>query len=157
MGLFSSKNKDGNLKTQMVYIAGLPSNYTSKMLFYLVLNEDAGILQFKKSLKTDECVNLAISKITKYEIITEEKIKEKSGVGRAIAGGLMFGTAGAVVGAVTAKDKKKKEYFKCITYISDNEEKAIVMKDGGDLHSIKFFNRLSDLISKQDNPVSIDL
>lgn len=157
MGLFSSKNKDGNLETKMIHIAGLPDNYGKYAFMHIILDENTGILQFKKSLKTDECVNLAISKITKCETITEEKIKEKSGVGRAIAGGLMFGTAGAVVGAVTAKDKKKKEYFKCITYISDNEEKAIVMKDGGDLHSIKFFNRLSDLISKQDNPVSIDL
>lgn len=157
MGIFSSKDKDGNLKTKMVNFAGLPDNYKNTLFIYLIIDENAGVLQFKKSLKTDECVNLAISKITKFEIITEEKIKENSGIGRAIAGGLLFGGAGAVVGAVTAKDKKKKEHFYCITYISDNEEKAIVMKDGGDLHSIKFFNRLSDLISKQDNPVSIDL
>ncbi|MFR5876568.1 MAG: hypothetical protein ACLUFN_08765 [Eubacterium sp.] len=157
MGLFSKKNKDGNLTIRMVYIAGLPSNYTPKMLFYLVLNEDAGILQFKKSLKTDECVNLAISKITKYEIITEEKIKENSGIGRAIAGGLLFGTAGAVVGAVTAKDKKKKEYFDCITYISDNEEKAIVMKNSADFQYLKFFDRLCELIPKQEIQTTVDL
>lgn len=157
MGLFSSKNKDGNLETKMIHIAGLPDNYGKYAFMHLILDENAGILQFKKSLKTDECVNLAISKITKYEILTEEKIKENSGVGRAIAGGLLFGPAGAVVGAVTARDKKKKEYFYCITYMSDNEEKVIVMKDGGDLHIVKFFNRLYDLISKQERPVTVDL
>lgn len=56
--------------------------------------------------------------------IWHEETKHKSGAGRAIAGGLMFGTAGAVVGAATAKDKEfttfrvewdngKIEYQKC--------------------------------------------
>lgn len=42
-------------------------------------------------------------KIVKVEIIGEETVA-KSGVGRAVVGGLLFGEVGAVVGALTKKD-----------------------------------------------------
>lgn len=46
-----------------------------------------------------------MAKIVKVEIVGEET-KENSGVGRALFGGLLFGPAGAIVGATTARDKK---------------------------------------------------
>ncbi len=89
--------------------------------------------------------------------VSEEIIKENRGTGRAIAGGLLFGTAGAVVGAVTAKDKKKTIYYKVINYVSNNEERSIVLGTRGDINEMKFFRKLSELIPKKEMPSSIDL
>lgn len=43
-----------------------------------------------------------------YSIISSEKeVKSKSGVGRAVGGGLLFGPTGAIVGAITGKEDGK--------------------------------------------------
>lgn len=153
MGLFSSKDKKGNLKTTMKYISGLPDSYIHNSAVFLVLDEETNNIEFKKTLKQEQCAKLALSKITSYKLINEEVIKEVSGTGRAIAGGLLFGPAGAVVGAITAKDKKKKEYYNCIHYVSNGEEKVIILQDNGNIHSLKFFNRLKEIV-KINNPKS---
>lgn len=46
-----------------------------------------------------------MAKIVNIEIVGEET-KENSGIARALVGGLLFGSTGAIVGATTARDKK---------------------------------------------------
>ena len=156
MGLFNGKGKNGNLKIQMVHIDGLP-NYVEKAWLYVTLNNTNEQITFKGINKKDTEINLPFSKITTIGTVSEEIVKENSGTGRAIAGGLLFGTAGAVVGAVTAKDKKKTIYYKVINYVSNNEEKSIVLGTRGDINEMKFFRKLSELIPKNEKPTSIDL
>lgn len=53
---------------------------------------------------------------------------KNNGVGRAVIGGLMFGGAGAVVGAVTAKDKIKE------TTVSNRAGIKVTFKDGTNIY-----------------------
>lgn len=156
MGLFNGKDKNGNLRIQMVHIDGLP-NYVEKAWLYVTLNNTNEQITFKGINKKDTEINLPFSKITTIGTVSEEIIKENRGTGRAIAGGLLFGTAGAVVGAVTAKDKKKTIYYKIINYVSNGEERSIVLGTRGDINEMKFFRKLNELLPKQEKPSSIDL
>lgn len=156
MGLFNGKDKNGNLKIQMVHMEGLP-NYVEKAWLYITLDNANKQITFKGINKKDTEINLPFSKITTVSTVSEEIIKENSGTGRAIAGGLLFGGTGAVVGAVTAKDKKKTIYYKVINYISNNEEKSIVLGTRGDINEIKFFRKLNELLPKQEKLSSVDL
>ncbi len=156
MGLFNGKDKNGNLKIQMVHMDGLP-HYIEKAWLYVTLDSQNQQITFKGINKKDVEINLPYSKITTIGSVSEEVIKEHSGVGRSIAGGLLFGSTGAVVGAITAKDKKQTIYYKVINYISDNEEKSIVLGTRGDINEMKFFRKLSEQISKKETPSSIDL
>lgn len=151
MGLFNGKNKDGNLKIQMKHYSGLPNVRTTQPL-HLILDSENQIITIKEAfVKNGKEFSLPLTKITATGNISEEIIKEKSGTGRAIAGGLLFGTTGAIVGAVTAKDKKKTIYHKVINYISNNEEKSLVLATGGDINEMKFFKKLSSIISSQNS------
>lgn len=156
MGLFNGKDKNGNLKIQMVHIEGLPE-YKRDSIIFLTIDASSRKITFKGTLKSNTEINLPIDKITGIGSVSEEIVKENSGVGRAIAGGLLFGGAGAVVGAVTAKDKKKTIYYKVINYVSNNEERSIILGTRGDINELKFFRKLNELLPKQEKPSSIDL
>ncbi|MCM1114252.1 MAG: hypothetical protein NC397_02000 [Clostridium sp.] len=157
MGLFKKKTSTDKLTVKGVYISGLPSNFITKNIFCLILDEESGILQFKRALEDEQSVNLSLSKIKSLEIISEDEIKESNGVGRAIAGGLLFGPTGAVVGAVTAKDKKKKVYYEALNYISNGEEKSIIFQSG-DLNYFKLKKILKAIIEQNDlQPKTIEL
>ena len=156
MGLFNGKDKNGNLKIQMVHIEGLP-NYVEKAWLYVTLDNTNKQITFKGINKKDTEINLPIDKITGIGSVSEEIVKENSGVRRAIAGSLLLGGAGAGVGAVTAKDKKKTIYYKVINYVSNNEERSIILGTRGDINELKFFRKLNELLPKQEKPSSIDL
>ncbi|WP_193065338.1 DUF4428 domain-containing protein [Oceanobacillus oncorhynchi] len=47
------------------------------------------------------------SDVISFELLEDGDVVKSSGLGRAVAGGLLFGGAGAVVGAVTGKGKEK--------------------------------------------------
>lgn len=157
MGLFNGKNKDGNLKIQMKHHSGLPNVRTTQPLHLILDTENQKITIKEAFTKNGKEFSLPLTKITAIGNVTEEIIKENSGTGRAIVGGLLFGGAGAVVGAVTAKDKKKTIYHKVINYISNDEEKSLILSTGGDINEMKFFRKLSELIPKQETPSSIEL
>lgn len=65
-------------------------------------------------------------KIVKVDVLGEES-KAASGVGRAVVGGLLFGGAGAVVGALTAKDKQYTSFK--VTY-SNGKQEVVKFKKG---------------------------
>lgn len=94
----------------------------------------------------DDCLEINHSvlenKITlKYEKITDvfhgykTQLKEinKSVIGRAVAGGLLFGGVGAVVGSISGtgtKTKKEKNLYLIISYIdSDGNEQFLQFED----------------------------
>lgn len=54
-------------------------------------------------------VVLSYEDIISYELIEDGDSVVKGGLGRAVSGGILFGTAGAVVGGITGKKKQKTE------------------------------------------------
>ena len=60
--------------------------------------------------------------IVSYEVIEDSDKITKGGVGRAVAGGFLFGGVGAIVGATTAKQKKVVEHLEVIVNIQDAQK-----------------------------------
>lgn len=147
MGLFNKKNKDGNLTALMSHYAGLP-NVKENIPFNITLDENAQTLIFKESAnKQGITITLNLSKITNVDYVDIEYVKGSNAVKRAIAGGLLFGNAGAIVGALTAKDKTKKVYYRKISYISDGVENEIFFKSGTLPGENTLFKKLSELVN----------
>lgn len=124
MGLFS-KNKA--IKTYYLNhesgLDGFPRTATKA-----TLDEEKKNITFSQlGLKIKVCV--PIESITSCEKYTEKELKEKSAIGRAVVGGILFGGAGAVVGAVSgAKPKEKNVFYMTLTYLENNEEKTALFK-----------------------------
>ena len=80
-------------------------------------------------------VSLNYSQITDvfYGLQTEVTTQSKSVIGRAVAGGLLFGGVGAVVGAVSGvgtKDKKERHFYFIVSYTSSSgEDKFLQFED----------------------------
>ena len=74
---------------------------------------------------------------------------EKSSIGRALAGGLLFGGVGAVVGAISGsgtKQKKERHFYFIISYLSsNNEEKVIQFEDTRLYRGAKVASKLKEL------------
>lgn len=84
-----------------------------------------------KNFAVKQPITLNYSQITDvFHGYMEEIVeKEKSTIGRAFAGGLLFGGAGAIVGAMTANGKKEKKVSKLmfiISYTSSSGEESIL-------------------------------
>lgn len=130
MGLFSSKNKDGNVSTDLKIVDGL-NTFFKKEVIELSVNEEEHEIRIKSKFdKKKPVINLSLDKITRAGLISEKEIVEKSKSvgGRAIAGGLLLGPLGAIVGGMSGignKKETKTEYYFVINYTSDNEEKVL--------------------------------
>ena len=71
-------------------------------------------------------------------------------LGRAVVGGVLFGAAGAIIGAMSAEEKKKNKYFYIINYQKDGESKAITMlENGGNMNYFKFQKKLTEYLPKK--------
>lgn len=79
--------------------------------------------------------------------------KDKSTIGRAFAGGLLFGGAGAVVGAMTANGKKTATMLMfIISYTSSKgEECYLVFEDTRKYKGKKLSEKLKELCNITDN------
>lgn len=152
MGLFS-KNKYE--KTQMNHCEGLPLRKDCPIV--LELDTDRNAVVFTEFGKKQEIL-LPISKITRTGILHIETVESGNMIGRATVGGVLYGGAGAIIGAMTAQEKKKVKHLYSINYLSDGEEKAIVMKSAGAINEMKFRRMLDDLLPqswKTDGPVTL--
>lgn len=143
MGLF---NKNKAVKTYYLFhesgLEGFPRTATKA-----TLDEESKTITFGQlGLKLK--VHVPIESITSCEEYTEKELKEKSVLGRAAVGGLLFGGAGAVVGAVSgAKPKEKNVNYATLTYLDSNEEKTILFKIE-QFESLKLIRRIKELIEK---------
>ncbi len=150
MGLFGSKNKNQLQELPLPYIpvmhkSGLPGIPEDQAVIIYFDSINRKLIFHSFALNKE--VILSLSKVTDIFKAPEEIVKEKSGVGRAIAGGLLFGPTGAVVGAATKKDKKKTVYYDVINYSSNETENSIVLFDRAiPPASTKFFEQVKTLI-----------
>jgi len=151
MGLFGKKFE----KTQMTLCEGLPLRKDCPLVLELDTDRNAVVItEFGKKQE----ILLPISKITKTGILHIDTVESGNMIGRAIIGGVLFGSAGAIIGAMSAQERKKVKHLYSINYLSDGEEKAIVMKSAGAINEMKFRRMLDDLLPKEgksDRPITL--
>lgn len=151
MGFFKKKTAEDKLTLKMKHVSGIP-NFAEGFPCDMTLNESEKTLTFTVPYnKEAPPVTLPIDKITKIgsESITE--IKKQSKTGRAVAGGLLFGKTGAVVGALTADEKEKKKSVYVIRYTSNGEEKAITLEEYQPFSSNEITKRVKAHLPSQDS------
>lgn len=74
----------------------------------LISDKKKGTVTCKQSFKKEPEFILDVDEIEAIDILTEEEAKNKSVIGRAIVGGVLFGGVGAVVGGLSGVGQKKK-------------------------------------------------
>jgi hypothetical protein len=153
MGLFG-KGKIMN----MVHCEGLPG-FNKGYATSMELDEENQCLKFKaRAFKNVNEVKLPLNKIIKAGNVNITEIEQQSKIGRAIVGGFLFGGAGAIVGAMSAGEKKKIQTLYIINYRSDNEDKVIVLHgNGGNLNYFSFQKCLEQYLPKPEPKVSGDI
>ena len=81
----------------------------------LICDKKKQVLICKQPFKKDPEFTIDIADVESAEVITEQELKDKSVIGRAIVGGLLFGGVGAIVGGLSGTDKTK-----LVKYLSIN-------------------------------------
>lgn len=74
----------------------------------LISDKKKGTVTCKQPFKKEPEFVLDVDDIESIDILTEEQAKNKSVIGRAIVGGVLFGGVGAVVGGLSGVGQKKK-------------------------------------------------
>lgn len=98
-----------------------------------------------------EKTTLLYSQITdiEYGSRTELVEKSKSVIGRALAGGILLGGVGAVIGAVSGTGKKQKKethlYFIISYTATDGDEKYLIFEDTRMYKGHKLYIKLTEL------------
>lgn len=101
-------------------------------------------------------ITLNYNQITDVSYGTQTQIveKNKSVIGRAIGGGLLFGGVGAIVGAVSGsgtKEKKEHHFYFIISYKSqDGDDKFLQFEDTRLYKGKKVANKLKELCNISD-------
>ena len=130
MGFFS-KTK-GSIISDAFKLCENHANLTKDLMYDVALYDD--YLTIKVAFGKQEAT-LKYSQITDvfYGLETEIVEKSKSVIGRAVAGGLIFGGIGAVVGGISGtgtKAKKERHFYFVISYTSSaGEDKFIQFED----------------------------
>lgn len=95
----------------------------------LICDKKKQVLICKQPFKKDPEFTIDIADVESAEVITEQELKDKSVIGRAIVGGLLFGGVGAIVGGLSGTDKTK-----LVKYLSINTKDGkiyIMQTDNG--------------------------
>ena len=104
---------------------------------------------FKLVADKKKMAKLSIDKINSVRIFTEKEIieKDKSVVGRAVAGTLIAGPLGTIVGGISGVGSKKKKKNFRILAINYGEDKSIVLlEDKWAANFDKFSKEINKLI-----------
>ncbi|EJO5349569.1 hypothetical protein NRP93_003751 [Clostridium botulinum] len=129
MGFFSKKNK--NRSIGVLLVDGL-SIYSRDVILQITLNNENECLTINsKIFKNIPDVNLKYEKIIDANIITRHELvkQSKSVVGRAAVGGLLLGSLGATVGAMSGTGTKTDdqiEYYFVVNYRNKDEELKVL-------------------------------
>ncbi len=156
MGFFKSK-KGSIISDYFMLTENLGVYKTGDMVDVALYDEDLVI----KSPVLKQEIKLNYSQITDvyYGLETEIIEKNKSVIGRAVAGGLLFGGVGAVVGGISGtgtKEKKERHFYFIISYISSTGENDFIQFEDTRLYKgVKVAKKLKELCNitelKNDN------
>ena len=146
MGFFT-KTK-GSIISDYFKLTHNVGNLTAGNMVNVELYEDhLEIKEFKNlvTLKYDQITDVY------YGLETEITQVNKSVIGRAVAGGLLFGGVGAVVGGISGtgtKDKKERHFYFIISY---GEDKFIQFEDTRLYRGVKVASQLKKLCNISDS------
>lgn len=157
MGLFTSKK--GSIISENFMILHDLGDFKEKFSIEVSLYDDYLTLS---NFAVKQPITLNYSQITDvfHGLQTEIQEKDKSTIGRAAVGGLLFGGAGAVVGAMTAQGKKEKKVTKLMFIISytssQGEECFLQFEDTRHYKGKKLSEKLKELCNiKPKEPETI--
>lgn len=146
MGFF--KSKKGSIISDYFKLTDTLGVYNSGDMVDVALYDDHLIIM-SPVLKQE--IKLNYNRITDvyYGLETEIIEQNKSVIGRAIAGGLLLGGVGAVVGGISGtgtKTKKERHFYFIISYTSSTgEDKFIQFEDTRLYKGVKVANKLKEL------------
>lgn len=154
MGIFSKKSND--ISSKLMYVDGLDS-FSFGIMVKLSLNSKDEYLELESVFKIGKekpKVYLNYNQVISISLVTEKEVIEqsKSTVGRAVAGGVLLGPVGAIVGGMSGignKTKNKTRNFVVINYKSRNGDIKIIRFEVplGTLSHYKLIENLNDIIS----------
>lgn len=147
MGFF--KNKKGSLISDhfklLEKVATFPKGYMYEVALFDDHLEITSLQKQKITLNYDQITDVF------YGMETELKDKPKSTIGRAAVGGLLFGSAGAIVGAISAGNKKQvkeRHFYFIISYHgSDGQDHYLQFEDTRLYKGLKLSQKLKDLVN----------
>lgn len=165
MGLFTQKPLSILLMTNEL-IGNINTGNTVKVS--CLDNERKLEIKMPFAKKGTPAVYLSYSQITAIERLSEKEvitiIKDKNAIGRAVVGGLVFGSLGAIVGAasgVGSKNVTKNQYtfYMIINYVSSSETKAITftIPEASLSSSSKFVEHVKNICNLESTPVTEDI
>ncbi len=123
--VFTETRRLSGKKTEVIVIDD------NNQLFYHLSNDKAEWQVFTPIHKFSEVISYEMNKVVENKQIVESK--KKGGIGRAIVGGALFGAAGAVVGASTAKTNTT------VTNVEIVKGVELQVKYGGDVAGMGVF------------------
>ena len=131
--MFKSKSKSNKTPDECFILFGLSAQSLGKILtgdkISLNLDSKKKKLEIIKRVSMKDEDNIVVS--IPYErlrgfILEDETTCAQSGstLGRALAGGLLFGGVGAIVGGISSRGKTKTRWFATIKYINKDGQPA---------------------------------
>lgn len=153
------KSKKGSEISDYFQLVTTIGNYQAGNMYDLALYNDH--LEISSPLVKNK-ISLNYDQITDVFYGFETKLVElkKSVIGRALIGGLLFGSAGSNVGAISGlgtKTKKEKHLYLIISYTgSDGEDKFIQFEDTRKYKGDKLSQKLKEFANIQDEIVMND-
>lgn len=154
MPIFGKKDKQGNLACNFTHIDGI-KNFPPNIAVVVAQEDRQNRLSIAMRISKKPPVYLNYEQITSVAVITEKEIleKDKSVIGRAVIGGVLLGSLGAIVGSISGVGTKKytvRKFFFVVNYRPSNNPKEIKVLSfeivGASLHWDSFVRELKKKI-----------
>lgn len=139
------------------HVQGLPNMNENSMLEFSIQDDDLvmehihGIGFFSKNIKVTDVFKINHKKIISLDLLdkTNIKSKKKSVVARGVAGDLLFGPVGAIIGGMSGAKTEietKTIYFFNISYYGKNKNdiKNLIFKLYSDSKALEFIREFND-------------
>ena len=84
------------------------------------INTNVQVLKYKK-------IKVNLQDVIEFQLVNNQTVVDKSGIGESIVGGMLFGGAGAIAGAMVGKKQKTKDNYKLFIRTKDVRNAGIVI------------------------------